>query len=221
MKSSFFTRCPRLLTAALTCLLVVMSHAATFTVSNTSDSGAGSLRNAITNALAGCAGPHDIQAGGVIGTISLQTALPTITNSNITIHGPTSGTLTVTRGTGTFRIFTVNNSSGAATGTYTGDGAVGRAVNIGFQPDVVIIHRADTAMRVQIRVTGMAETKDVALTSNGTNLLFTALACALPLSRAEEQPKTIPFEQLSAEAQKQDSGDWIGITPTVRGQSKI
>lgn len=83
-------------------------------VTNTNDSGAGSLRQAITDALAGGAGPHDIQAGGVTGTISLQTALPVITNTNIRIHGPTSGTLTVTRGAGTFRIFTVTNSGGAA-----------------------------------------------------------------------------------------------------------
>ncbi|HNB73747.1 MAG TPA: choice-of-anchor Q domain-containing protein, partial [Acidobacteriota bacterium] len=88
---------------------------AVFTVSNTNDSGSGSLRQAITSALGAGAGPHFIEAGGVTGTISLQSALPTITNSTITINGPTSGTLTVTRGVAAnFRIFTVTNASGAA-----------------------------------------------------------------------------------------------------------
>lgn len=48
-------------------------------------------------------------------------------------------------------------------------------------------------------------------------LLLITIACALPLSQAEEQPKSIPFEQLGAEAQKQDAGDCIGITPTALG----
>lgn len=91
-----------------------VSRAATFAVSNTNDAGSGSLRQAITDALAAGAGTHVINAGGVTGTISLQTALPTITNTTLTINGPTSGTLTITRGVSTqFRIFTVNNSSGA------------------------------------------------------------------------------------------------------------
>ncbi|MBL9133491.1 MAG: hypothetical protein JNG86_19930, partial [Verrucomicrobiaceae bacterium] len=115
MKSTLLTHCFRALLAAFFCLVSAVSHAATFTVSNTNDTNAGSLRQAITDALAGGVGPHDIQAGGVTGTISLQSALPTITNSTIRIHGPTSGTLTVTRGVATaFRIFTVNNTGGAA-----------------------------------------------------------------------------------------------------------
>ena len=117
MKSTFFTHRFRSLLAAIFCLVSAVSYAATFTVSNTSDSGAGSFRQAIIDALAGGAGPHDIQAGGVTGTISLQSALPTITNTTIRIHGPTSGTLTVTRGTGTFRIFKVDNSGGAVSAT--------------------------------------------------------------------------------------------------------
>jgi hypothetical protein len=88
---------------------------AVFSVTNTNDTGAGSLRQALTSAVAST-GPHVIDAGGVTGTISLQSALPTITNTNITINGPTNGTLTITRGVGTaFRIFTVTNASGAAT----------------------------------------------------------------------------------------------------------
>jgi hypothetical protein len=91
------------------------SWAATFTVSNINDTGAGSLRQAITDALAAGTGPHVINASSVTGTVSLQTALPAITNSNITIEGPISGTLTVTRGAAaSFRIFYVTNASGAA-----------------------------------------------------------------------------------------------------------
>jgi hypothetical protein len=75
----------------------------------------------------------------------------------------------------------------------------------------VTVLAADTQMRMQIRVTGMAETKDVALTSNSTNLLRTALACAVLCSQAEEQSISLPF------AQKQDTGDWIDITPTALG----
>jgi hypothetical protein len=104
------------LLATIFCLMAGAADAATFTVSNTNDdTNAGSLRKGITDALAAGVGPHDIQAGGVTGTISLQSALPTITNTTIRIHGPTSGTLTVTRGVATnFRIFSVTNSGGAA-----------------------------------------------------------------------------------------------------------
>ncbi|MEJ0103711.1 MAG: T9SS type A sorting domain-containing protein [Bacteroidota bacterium] len=89
----------------------------TFIVSTTSDAGAGSLRQAITSALAAGTGPHIIDATGVSGTISLQSALPIITNVTITINGPSlnAGTLTITRGTGTYRIITETNASGAAT----------------------------------------------------------------------------------------------------------
>jgi hypothetical protein len=104
--------------SAITALLLTFtsaSWAANFTVSNTNDTGAGSLRQAMADAVAAGTGPHVINASGVTGTVSLQSALPTITNTNITIHGPTSGTLTVTRGAAAnFRIFYVTNASGAA-----------------------------------------------------------------------------------------------------------
>src|SRR5882762_2809868 len=91
-----------------------------FTVTNTNDAGAGSLRQAITNALAAGVGPHTIDATGITGTISLQSALPTITNVTLTINGPSlnTGSLTITRGVVTnFRIFLIDNSVGAATVT--------------------------------------------------------------------------------------------------------
>lgn len=98
----------------------IAALAGTYTVSNTNDVGAGSFRQALTDALAAGVGPHTIDATGVIGTISLQTVLPDITNITLTINGPTAntGTLTITRGVVTnFRIFFINNSLGAATCT--------------------------------------------------------------------------------------------------------
>lgn len=107
--------------------------AATFTVTNTNDAGTGSLRQAISDALAAGAGPHVINIT-TTGTISLQSALPTFTNISVTINGPSfnTGTLTVTRGSGSFRLFTITNASGPATvtinrltmtnGNVTGDG---------------------------------------------------------------------------------------------------
>src|SRR6202022_1325440 len=92
----------------------------TFTVTNTNDAGAGSLRQAITSALGAGIGPHTIDATGVTGTISLQSAFPTITNTTLTINGPSPnlGTLIITRGIATnFRIFFVDNSLGASTFT--------------------------------------------------------------------------------------------------------
>jgi len=67
-------------------------HAATFTVTNTDDSGAGSLRQAVTGANGG-AGPHTIAfniPGAGVHTITLATALPTIiVAEGITVDGTT------------------------------------------------------------------------------------------------------------------------------------
>src|SRR5262245_53883592 len=75
------------------CLVGLVSaslSAATFTVTNTNDTGAGSLRQAITDAN-NAAGPHTIEfsiAGGGVHTISPATALPQIVIAEgITIDG--------------------------------------------------------------------------------------------------------------------------------------
>jgi len=63
-------------------------HAATFTVINTNDSGAGSLRQALTDAN-GTAGPHTIQfaiPGVGLHTINVASFLPTI-DEQVTIDG--------------------------------------------------------------------------------------------------------------------------------------
>ena len=69
-------------------LFCLSSFSATYTISNTNDSGTGSLRAAITTAN-GVGGANVIDATGVTGTIILESALPYI-NSSIIINGPTS-----------------------------------------------------------------------------------------------------------------------------------
>ncbi|MCG8330514.1 MAG: hypothetical protein MI974_22645, partial [Chitinophagales bacterium] len=59
---------------------------ATFTVTNTNDSGPGSLRQAITDANAAGDGPHTINFS-VAGTIALASNLPAITVADVTIDG--------------------------------------------------------------------------------------------------------------------------------------
>jgi IPT/TIG domain/S-layer homology domain len=67
--------------------------AATYTVTNTNDSGAGSLRQAITDANGGGAGPHTIVfniLGSGVQTIAVATNLPMATSSGgLTIDGTT------------------------------------------------------------------------------------------------------------------------------------
>lgn len=86
--------------------------ATTLTVSNTLDSGAGSLRQAMINANA-AAGADTINfASGVTGTITLASDLPDVTES-LTITGPGSAALTIS-GAGihhAFALHTVNNGA--------------------------------------------------------------------------------------------------------------
>ena len=71
------------------CLIALNTQAATITVTNTNDSGAGSLRQAIADALNG-----DTIDFGVTGTITLTTG-ELLVNKGITIHGPGPDHLTV------------------------------------------------------------------------------------------------------------------------------
>ncbi|MGE5413724.1 MAG: beta strand repeat-containing protein [Syntrophomonadaceae bacterium] len=79
-------------------LLLVLSPsllvAATFTVTNTNDSGAGSLRQAILDANGGGGGPHTVAfdiAGAGVHTITLSTSLPevNVSGGGLTIDGTT------------------------------------------------------------------------------------------------------------------------------------
>src|SRR5438876_10492956 len=83
-------------------------------VTNTNDTGAGSLRNAIAEAAAG----DTINLPAGLGTITLTSA-ELIIDKALTISGPGSGKLTITRsaagGTPEFRIFNVTSSNATVT----------------------------------------------------------------------------------------------------------
>src|ERR1700751_3189215 len=86
----------------LLCAAVVSVHSSygnTITVTNTNDSGPGSLRNALAIANDG----DTIDATGVSGTILLTSGELQI-NHNVTINGPSAGNLAV-NGNATFRGF--------------------------------------------------------------------------------------------------------------------
>jgi hypothetical protein len=87
-----------------------------FTVGNTNDAGAGSLRQAIIDANASGGGVIDFDEAAT-GAIALQTALPDI-SGNIAINGPGHERLTLQRSdakeTGDFRIFTIERGCIAA-----------------------------------------------------------------------------------------------------------
>ena len=89
-------------------------HAATFIVSNTSDNGAGSLRQALVDANAAAGADTITFALSVRGVISLSTALPPITEA-LTLTGPGASELAVERASSApdFRVFD-NNSDGVA-----------------------------------------------------------------------------------------------------------
>src|ERR1700729_2177239 len=85
----------------VTLLATSTLSAATFIVSNTGDSGGGSLRQAILNANSG---GGNIVFSNVTGVISLGSPLPLITG-NVNILGPGTNLLTVS-GNNKYSIFT-------------------------------------------------------------------------------------------------------------------
>ena len=114
-------RIPRRLVSLLGLLLFSLAsadaQANTFIVTTLNDSGAGSLRQAITAANANPGADTIVFANGLTGTIALTSALPNLTD-DVTLSGPGAKTLTVARssasGTPAFRILTIDN--GTATG---------------------------------------------------------------------------------------------------------
>ena len=92
--------------------------AATFTVSNTGDAGAGSLRDAIAQANA-VAGDDTVQfQAGLAGTITLASEI--VVSDTVSLAGPGAGRITVDGGT-TTRLFKVQHANGAAiTATFSG-----------------------------------------------------------------------------------------------------
>src|SRR5208283_4160478 len=96
---------------ALPFMFVVMSglaRAATLSVSITGDSGAGSLRQAITDANA-ASGASTIEFS-VTGTITLLSTLPAITG-NLTIDGPTTSPGITISGDGSVQLMVVNSGA--------------------------------------------------------------------------------------------------------------
>ncbi len=107
--------------AALGCVLTSSSRATTIIVSNTADSGIGSLRAAIGNA----ANFDTVDASGVTGTIVL-TSGPLGVGKNLTIIGPGAGNLSV-NGNAAGRVFNVQGSRNYVTisGLTITNGSVG------------------------------------------------------------------------------------------------
>jgi len=90
--------------------LAPTTYAATFTVTNLNDSGAGSLRDAVTQANAAI-GPDTIDFT-VTGTIPLATQI--VIGDDLTISGPGAASLTVSP-TGTDRVFYINDANPTVT----------------------------------------------------------------------------------------------------------
>lgn len=104
--------------------LMSTTQAQVFSVTTTSDTGTGSLRQAITDVNASpLLGSYTITVT-VSGTISLGTALTNI-ERNTTFLGPGAANLTVRRSSGTFRIFNIpNNNTVSFDGFTIADGSV-------------------------------------------------------------------------------------------------
>ena len=101
-----------------------------FSVTTTSDSGAGSLRQAMLDANADMSGPHIITFA-VTGTITLASTLPAVTQP-MTITGPGVDQLTIT-GNNTFGIFDVPNSLSISDATIRGGFSPNAAFGGAFQ----------------------------------------------------------------------------------------
>ena len=99
---------PRIAAACL--LLISGAHAATISVTNNNDSGAGSFRAALTAAAAG----DTITFNAGLGTITLLSNLPRIAVNNLTIN-VASGTQTIS-GNNLFHPFVIGSNTVSPTG---------------------------------------------------------------------------------------------------------
>jgi hypothetical protein len=99
-------------------------NATAFQVTNTNDSGAGSLRQAITDSNASDSSADTITFG-VTGTITLNSGLPAINSSGgaLTITGPGETLLTINGNQGDFSIFSVDSGGNLSISGVTVSGA--------------------------------------------------------------------------------------------------
>jgi uncharacterized repeat protein (TIGR01451 family) len=103
------------------CLFVLSANAATFTVTTTSDSGAGSLRQAIADAVAGDTISFSLPNGSTIVLTSGQLSI----EKSLTIDGPGANALTVS-GNNASRVFNlVSGANVTISGITISNGAVG------------------------------------------------------------------------------------------------
>src|SRR5262249_40219343 len=97
------------ISASLFCAIGISPHAALITLTNTNDSGPGSLRQAIILANPGDTIDFDPALNGQTVTLTSEELL---INKNITISGPGANLLTIARaqGASNFRIFHITPS---------------------------------------------------------------------------------------------------------------
>ncbi len=151
----------------------VRLRAATITVTTTADSGAGSLRTALTNAANG-----DTINCSVTGTIMLSSGQLTVPRS-VTIMGPGSATLTVS-GTSTSRVFNVTGTNVTISGLRIANGGgtnSGAGIYTGGSPgSAVAVSNCDIADN--------NTTRDGGGIFNGPGVTMTISNCTLSGNRA-------------------------------------
>lgn len=162
----------RLLVAGLLLGWLAPLTAATFVLTNTSDSGAGSLRQALADARAQ-PGPHMIDATGLTGNISVSGApLPAVVE-HIVLNGPGAAQLTLQHGAGP----TIVPLEIAAAGNFTVNGVriantPGNCMLIG-EGGSVALNNCVVAMSAGIDLRGRLRLQDCTVESNaGTAAIF-------------------------------------------------
>jgi sugar lactone lactonase YvrE len=181
---------------------------AVFSVLNTADAGAGSLRQAILDAEQAPGQATIVFAPGVSGTIDLTSPLPDLTGT-IDIEGPARDGITVQRsqapGTPAFRIFTVTASATVTlarltvtdgSGSFPGDIFVGDRSNSGTAG----IIRVDPITGAQSLVTANATTQSEQLLSIALEQAGTLVATesgALPGGVVRIDPTTGTVTEVS------------------------
>ncbi len=156
------------LAGALAWLFVPAAHAATFSVLNSNDTGAGSLRQALTSANANGTGLDTLTfTTGSSGTIELQSELPQIASS-LNVQGPGASALTVRRDTGgNYRILTIGN--GGHTVSISGLTLANGAMLA--QPGGGLLNQASTTTLDRVAVKGSISPHGGGIANQGTMTL--------------------------------------------------